>query len=140
MTDITSRIATVIAGLVAVALAIACTVQFFELRSVRSDYALAQQKAQTDDQSIGTLRSQLATSQADLAQAASGVQACSASVAQAASEASAVRAAATAATAKAATQAQAYQQQIDALSKRIQDPSNQSETCDAAFDRLRGAL
>jgi DNA repair exonuclease SbcCD ATPase subunit len=140
MTEITSRIATVVAGLVAVVLAVACTVQLFELRSVRSDYALAQQKAQTDDQSIGTLRSQLATSQADLAQAASGVQACSASVAQAASEASAVRAAATAAKAKAATQAQAYQQQIDALSKRIQDPSNQSETCDAAFDRLRGAL
>lgn len=140
MTEITSRIATVVAGLIAVVLAIACTVQFFELRSVRSDYASAQQKAQADDQSIGTLRSQLTTSQSDLAQAASGVRACSASVAQAASEASAVRAAATAAQAKAATQAQAYQQQIDALSRRIQDPSNQSETCDAAFDRLRSAL
>lgn len=58
MTEITSRIATVVAGLIAVVLAIACTVQFFELRSVRSDYASAQQKAQADDQSIGTLRSQ----------------------------------------------------------------------------------
>ncbi|TCK96241.1 hypothetical protein [Paraburkholderia sp. BL9I2N2] len=140
MTEITSRIATVVVGLVAVVLAITCAVQFFELRGVRSDYASAQQKAQADDQSIGTLRSQLATSQADLAAVASGARACSASVAQAASEAGAVRAAATAAQAKAATQAQAYQQQIDALSRRIQDSSNQSETCDAEFDRLRGAL
>lgn len=140
MTEITSRIATVVAALVAVVLAVACAVQFFELRSVRSDYASAQQKAQVDDQSIGTLRAQLATSQADLTAAASGVQACSASVAQAASEAIAVRAAASAAQARAAIQVQSYQLQIDALSKRIQDPSNQSETCDAAFDRLRGAL
>ncbi|RDK01424.1 hypothetical protein [Paraburkholderia lacunae] len=140
MTEITSRIATVVAGFIAVVLAIACTVQFFELRSVRSDYASAQLKAHADDQSIGTLRTQLATSQADLAQAASGARACSASVAEAASEASAVRAAAIAAQAKAATQAQAYQYQIDALSRRIQDPSNQSETCDAALDRLRSAL
>jgi len=139
MTDITSRIAVVVVGLIAVALAIACTVEFFELRSVRADFASAQQKAQADDQSIGTLRSQLTTSQADLALAASGVRACSASVAQAASEASVVRAAASAAQTRAATQAQAYQRQIDALSQRIQDPSNQSESCDAAFDRLRSA-
>ncbi|MGE8490789.1 MAG: hypothetical protein ACN6OQ_20735 [Paraburkholderia nemoris] len=140
MTDIVGRIALVVVGLIAVVLAVACTVEFFELRSVRDDYASAQQKAQADDQSIGTLRSQLATSQADLAAAASGVQACSASVTHAASEAFAVRAAAAAVQAKAATQAQSYQRQIDALSQRIQDPSNQSETCDAAFDRLRGAL
>jgi flagellar biosynthesis chaperone FliJ len=140
MTDITSRIASVVVGLIAVVLGVTCAVQFFELRSVRADYSLAQQKGATDDQSIGTLRSQLATSQADLAAAASGVQACSASVTQAASEAFAVRAAAAEAQAKAVTQAQSYQRQIDALSQRIQDPSNQSETCDAAFDRLRGAL
>ena len=140
MTDITSRIASVVVGLIAVVLGIACAVQFFELRSVRADYAIAQQKGAADDQSIGTLRAQLATSQADLAAAASGVQACSASVTQAASEAFAVRSAAAAAQAKAATQAQSYQHQIDALSQRILDPSNQSETCDAAFDRLRGAL
>lgn len=140
MTDITSRIASVVVGLIAVVLGIACAVQFFELRSVRVDYALAQKKGATDDQLIGTLRSQLATSQADLAAAASGVQACSVSVTRAASEAFSVRAAAAAAQAKAATQVQSYQRQIDALSQRIQDPSNQSETCDAAFDRLRGAL
>lgn len=140
MTDITSRIASVVVGLIAVVLGVTCAVQFFELRSVRADYSLVQQKGVADDQSIGTLRSQLATSQVDLAAAASGVQACSASVTQAASEAFAVRAAAAAAQAKAATQAQSYQLQIDALSQRIQDPSNQSETCDAALGRLRGAL
>jgi hypothetical protein len=138
--DITSRIGVVVAGLIAVVLAIACTVEFFELRSVRGDNETLQLQAHDDSQSIGTLRSQLATSQADLAQATSGVRACSASVEQAASEAFAIRANAVAAQARAASDSVTYQKQIDALTKRLQDPTNQSETCDAALDRLRSSL
>jgi chromosome segregation ATPase len=140
MTDITSRIGAVVAGLIALVLAIACTVEFFELRSVRGDNETLQQQAHTDSQSIGTLNSQLTTSQADLAQATAGAKACSASVAEAASEASAVRANAVAAQAKAARESVNYQQRIDALTQRLQDPANQSETCDAAFNRLRSGL
>lgn len=140
MTDITSRIGAVVAGLIAVVLAIACTVEYFELRGARGDNATLQLQAHADDQSIGTLSSQLATSQADLAQAASGARACAASVVQAASEASAVWATATAAQAKAARDTVSYQQRIDALSQRLQDPTNQSETCDAALTRLRSGL
>ncbi|MEJ0003478.1 MAG: hypothetical protein WDN30_07885 [Pararobbsia sp.] len=140
MIGFTSRIATVAVGLVAVALGVVCAVQFFEVRSLRAENVEARRRHHIDAQSIGTLKAQLAVSQADLASASAGVRACSTSVSLAAAEASAVRAAAAIAKATAARDSVGYQRRIDALTRRLQDPATQLETCDAAFERLRGSL
>lgn len=140
MDEITTRIGAIVAAIVAVVLAVACSVLFFELHAARGTIEQKQEQERADSQSLGTLRGQLATSQSDLQQAANAARVCTASVEAAASEAKAVQVAAAAASAAAAARGVTYQNQIDALTRRLQDPTNEKETCDAALDRLRSSL
>lgn len=140
MTEIGTRLGAIVAAILAVVLAVACAVLLLKLHEARATIGDLQQQARADDQSLGTVRAQLTQSQADLQGAANAARACTASVDAAASEARAVQTAAAAASSAAAARGAAYQKQIDALTRRLQDPTNQTETCDAALDRLRGSL
>lgn len=140
MTDITSRLAALAAGIVAIALAVLSAWLYIELRELRSDHATTVQELTTKTDDNGVLKSQLATSQSDLATMTDAAGKSSASVVLFASQASAAQAAASEAKAKAIQQSAGYQKQIDALSDRIDSPNHQAETCDAALDRLRGTL
>jgi len=140
MTEITSRLATLAAGVVTIAFAVLSAWFYIELRELRVEHAGTVQQLATKTESNGVLKSQLATSQSDLAAMTDAAGKSSASVVLFASQAGAAQAAASEAKAKAVQQSAGYQKQIDALTERIDSSTNQPETCDAALDRLRGTL
>ena len=140
LTNITSRLATLAAGVFAIAFAVLSAWFYVELRELRTEHADTAQQLGTKTESNGVLKAQLATSQSDLAAMTDAAGKSSASVVLFASQASAAQAAASEAKAKAVQQSAGYQKQIDALTARIDSPTNQPETCDAALDRLRSTL
>jgi predicted nucleic acid-binding Zn-ribbon protein len=140
MTEITNRLAAIAVPIVAIAVAILSIWLSIELHDLRSVHADTVKQLATANENVGTLKSQLVTSQSDLAAMTDAAGKCSASVVLFASQASAAQAAASEAKAKAVQQSAGYQKQIDTLTDRINSPTNQAETCDAALDRLRGTL
>jgi DNA-binding helix-hairpin-helix protein with protein kinase domain len=140
MTNIASRLAALAAGVAAIAFAVLGAWFYIELRELRTEHAGTVQQLATKTESNGVLKAQLATSQSDLAAMTDAAGKSSASVVLFASQASAALAAASDAKANAIQQSAGYQKQIDALTQRIDHPSNEPETCDAALDRLRSSL
>ena len=140
MTNIASRLAALTAGFAAVAFAVLSAWFYIELRELRAEHSETVHQLATKTESNGVLKAQLATSQSDLAAMTDAAGKSSASVVLFASRASAALAAASDAKAKAIQQSAGYQKQIDALSERIDHPTNEPETCDAALDRLRSTL
>jgi len=140
MNEITSRLAAVGAGIAAIAFAVLSVWFYIELRELRTEHVKTMQQVATKTESNGVLKAQLATSQSDLAAMTDAAGKSSASVVLFASQASAALAAASEAKAKAIQQSAGYQKQIDALTERIDHPTNEPETCDAALDRLRSTL
>jgi hypothetical protein len=140
MTEITSRLAALAAGVTAIALAVLSAWFYIELRDLRPEHAGAVQQLATKTESNGVLKAQLATSQSDLAAMTDAAGKSSASVVLFASQASAAQVAASEAKAKALLQSAGHQKQIDALTQRIDHPTHEPETCDAALVRLRSTL
>lgn len=137
MTEIASRLVAIVA---AIAFAVLSAWFYIELRELRTEHAETVQQLAAKTESNGVLKAQLATSQSDLAAMTDAAGKSSASVVLFASQASAALAAASDAKAKALLQSAGYQKQIDALTQRIDHPTNEPETCDAALDRLRSTL
>ncbi|KLU28129.1 hypothetical protein EOS_00970 [Caballeronia mineralivorans PML1(12)] len=140
MTEITSRLAALAAAVAAIALAALSAWLYIELRALRSEHVDTVRQLATKTEDNGVLKSQLATSQSDLAAMTDAAGKSSASVVLFVAQASAAQAAASEARAKAVQQSASYQKQIDALTDRIDSHTNPPETCDAALDRLRGTL
>ncbi|CAN7432294.1 hypothetical protein LJR034_002674 [Caballeronia sp. LjRoot34] len=140
MTEITGRLAAIAAGIAAIAFAALSVWSYVELRALRTEHTDTERQLATKTESNGVLKSQLATSQADLAVMTDAAGKSSASVVLFASQVSAAQAAAREAKARAVQQSAGYQKQIDVLTERIDHPSNQPETCDAVLDRLRSTL
>lgn len=140
MTEITGRLAAIAAGIAAIAFAALSVWLYVELRALRTEHTETERQLSTKTESNGVLKSQLATSQADLAVMTDAAGKSSTSVVLFASQVSAAQAAAREANARAVQQSAGYQKQIDVLTERIDHPTNQPETCDAALDRLRSTL
>ena len=140
LTNIASRLVAIVAGVAAIAFAVLSAWFYIELRELRTEHAETVQQLAAKTESNGVLKAQLATSQSDLAAMTDAAGKSSASVVLFASQASAALAAASDARAKAIQQSAGYQKQIDALTQRIDHPTNEPETCDAALDRLRSTL
>lgn len=140
MTNIASRLAALAAGVAGIAFAVLSAWLYIELRELRTEHAGTVQQLATKTESNGVLKAQLTTSQSDLAVMTDAAGKSSASVVLFASQASAALAAAGEAKANALLHSAAYQKQIDALSERIDHPTTDPETCDAALDRLRSTL
>jgi hypothetical protein len=140
LSNITSRLAALAAGVAAMAFAVLSAWFYIELRELRAEHSETVHQLATKTESNGVLKSQLATSQSDLAAMTGAAGKSSASVVLFASQASVAQAAASDARAKAIQQSAGYQKQIDALTQRIDHPNNEPETCDAALDRLRSTL
>ncbi|MGX7006220.1 hypothetical protein [Caballeronia sp. KNU42] len=140
MANIAGRLATLAAGVAAIAFAVLSAWFYIELRDLRMEHADTAQQLATKTENNGVLKAQLATSQSDLAAMTDAAGKSSASVVRFAAQASDAQAAASEAKAKAVQQSAGYQKQIDVLTARINSPTNQPETCDAALDRLRGTL
>jgi len=137
MNEITSRLAACVA---AIAFAVLSAWLYIELREVRAEHVETVQQFADKTESNGVLKAQLATSQSDLAAMTDAAGKSSASVVLFASQASAALAAASEAKAEAIQQSAGYQKQIDVLTERIDHPTIEPETCDAALDRLRSTL
>jgi septal ring factor EnvC (AmiA/AmiB activator) len=140
MTEISSRLVAFAVSVAAIIFAALSAWFYIELRELRAEHAETVQQLATKTESNGVLKAQLATSQSDLAAMTDAAGKSSASVVLFASQASAALAAASDAKAKAIQQSAGYQKQIDALTQRIDHPTNEPETCDAALDRLRSSL
>ena len=140
MTEITSRLTALAAGVAASAFAVLSAWLYIELRELRAERVEIVQQVADKTESNGVLKAQLATSQSDLAAMTDAAGKSSASVVLFASQASAAQVAATEAKAKAIQQSASYQKQIDVLTERIDHSTTEPETCDAALDRLRSAL
>ena len=140
MTNIASRLAALAAGVAGIAFAVLSAWLYIELRELRTEHAGTVQQLATKTESNGVLKAQLTTSQSDLAVMTDVAGKSSASVVLFASQASAALAAAGEAKANALLHSAGYQKQIDALSERIDHPTTDQETCDAALDRLRSTL
>lgn len=140
MTTIASRLAAFAVAVVAIAFAVLSAWLYIELRELRAEHGETVQQLAVKTESNGVLKSQLAISQTDLAAMTDAASKSAASVVLFALQASAAQAAASDAKAKAIQQSAGYQKQIDALTQRIDHPTNEPETCDAALDRLRSTL
>ncbi|WP_213766734.1 hypothetical protein [Caballeronia sp. dw_19] len=140
MTEITGRLAAIAAGIAAIAFAALSVWFYVELRALQTEHTDTERQLATKTESNGVLKSQLAASQADLAVMTDAAGKSSASVVLFASQVSAAQAAAGEAKARAVQQSAGYQKQIDVLTERIDHPTNQPETCDAALDGLRNTL
>ena len=140
MTEITSRLTALAAGVAASAFAVLSAWLYIELRELRAERVEIVQQVADKTESNGVLKAQLATSQSDLAAMTDAAGKSSASVVLFASQASAAQAVATEAKAKAIQQSASYQKQIDVLTERIDHSTTEPETCDAALDRLRSTL
>lgn len=140
MTEVTSRLAAGAAAVVAIGLAVLSAWFYVALRDLRTEHAVTVQQLAVKTESNGVLKAQLATSQSDLATMTDAAGKSSASVVLFASLASAAKEAASDAMAKAVAQSAGYQKTIDALTERIDNPTTEPETCDAALDRLRSTL
>lgn len=110
---------------------------FITRAQVQDQLATVTKKYDVDEQSIGTLRAQLAQSQADLAASQKAAQAASDSVGAYKLAMSQAAAAAFAAKAQQAQAEQALQSLAAKRAQQVAAPAAAKESCDAAIDDLR---
>lgn len=110
---------------------------FITRAQVQDQLASMTQKYDADEQSIGTLRAQLVTSQADLAASQKAAQAASDSVGAYKQAMAQAAAAAFAAKAKQAQAEQSLQALADKRTQQVAAPAAAKESCDAAIADMR---